>query len=87
MDYDTLPLAKNPDIEDLVGRFDFKLRKLWDKYQEVDFIAHSMGGLITERYLLDAKLTFFHSGLNKIRLVILLGTPHGGSEFAMMASL
>lgn len=38
-------------------------------------VAHSMGGLVTRRWLLDA-------GLARVHHVITLGTPHGGTALA-----
>ena len=51
----------------------------------ITFIAHSLGGLIVQRFLQDVNSLNSHLQLNKFRLVILLGTPSKGSQLANYA--
>lgn len=48
--------------------------------QKADIIAHSMGGLVTKRYILE-------NGKNKIDKLIFIGTPHLGAPKAGKALL
>jgi len=50
---------------------------------EVNIVAHSMGGLITREYLQRFRSAIFKSGtLPLVNDVIMLGTPHAGSLLA-----
>ena len=53
--------------------------KIWDKYSKVHFVAHSMGGLVGGFYLEKRQNTI---PKDKMGRVIMIGTPHGGSEVA-----
>jgi len=46
-------------------------------YEQIIFVAHSMGGLIAERFLLT-----YHRESQKVPLAVLYSTPHEGSELA-----
>jgi len=60
-----------PPIELLEEQLDIYLKN----YQQVDVIAHSMGGLLLRQYLAE------HSD-NPIRRILFLSTPHFGSNVA-----
>ncbi|MBI3128161.1 MAG: alpha/beta fold hydrolase [Candidatus Tectomicrobia bacterium] len=52
-------------------------------YEELDLVAHSLGGLIARRYMQ------MNEGTHPIRRVVTIGTPHRGSElwrFSIYAS-
>jgi pimeloyl-ACP methyl ester carboxylesterase len=53
--------------------------QIWHEADCVHFVCHSMGGLVTGFYLQN-----YQSGLpaEKMGRVVMLGTPHGGSEVA-----
>jgi pimeloyl-ACP methyl ester carboxylesterase len=77
-----------------LGRFIDQIREdHGDPLLKVDIIAHSMGGLITryfmrygaEDVLNDNRLQVNLSGADRIRRVILLGTPNLGSAQALHA--
>lgn len=53
------------------------------KAEKVDVIAHSMGGLITRRYL----SAHFGNGSPRVGRLIMLGTPNGGSYTAEAVTL
>ena len=46
-------------------------------YEQIIFVAHSMGGLIVERFLLT-----YHRESQRVPLAVLYSTPHEGSELA-----
>jgi len=54
-------------------------------YQRVVFVAHSMGGLVVMRMLLDNKEYLQPSDPQKIPLVFLFSTPQEGSQIAVIA--
>lgn len=54
---------------------------IWQTYNKVHFVCHSMGGLVTGFYLQDFKDAI---PAEKMGRVVMLGTPHGGSEVADM---
>ena len=53
---------------------------LSDHPQRIYFIAHSLGGLVTRRYLTHVEERWSHRELNRYRLVFLMGTPSDGSS-------
>lgn len=69
------------DIKTLSGWLQENLEKheIWEKSDKVHFVAHSMGGLVSGFYLQDYKK---HIPKEKMGRVVMLGTPHGGSEVA-----
>ena len=60
---------------------------LYERYDQLFIIAHSMGGLIAERLLIDFKTSGHESEGKKIRALITLGTPQDGVSFASVAGL
>ena len=54
-------------------------KQVWHRSQKVHFVTHSMGGLVGGFYLEDFKDTIPSEKLGR---VVMLGTPHGGSEVA-----
>lgn len=52
---------------------------VWEKSNTVHFVTHSLGGLISGFYLQNFKGSIPE---NKMGRVVMLGTPHGGSEVA-----
>ncbi len=46
--------------------------------EKVDLVGHSMGGLVIRSYLADSFAT------TKVRRVVTLGSPHGGSKLAVL---
>ncbi|MEE9275026.1 MAG: alpha/beta fold hydrolase [bacterium] len=43
-------------------------------YAEFDAVGHSMGGIVLRRYL------WAHEGSRRVRRIVTVGAPHGGSE-------
>lgn len=56
-----------------------KEKGVWEYSATVHFIGHSMGGLVIGAYLQEERGNFPQQKLGR---VVMLGTPHGGSEVA-----
>ena len=54
-----------------------KLDRFLGRYQQVDIVAHSMGGLLLRQYL-------SHHADNPVRRVVFLATPHFGTHAARL---
>jgi len=69
------------DIQYLSKWLSEKLAKeqVWQESARVHFVAHSMGGLVSGFYLQDFEAEIPASKLGR---VVMLGTPHGGSQVA-----
>jgi pimeloyl-ACP methyl ester carboxylesterase len=52
---------------------------LWSRYAQVHFVGHSMGGLVIDTYLRRYRPEFPAKSMGR---VVMMGTPHGGSEVA-----
>ncbi len=86
--YDTSLLNRTSSVEEIAVRM---LRQIEDKgvlekYKEVYFIAHSMGGLVVKRVLVDLHRPNEMDKLRKIKAVLFIATPVQGSNFAELAS-
>jgi len=82
--YSTLNLSypsRKHDIRTLGGWLRDRLEenRVWETADKVHFVGHSMGGLVTGTYLQLHKDSF---PAEKMGRVVMLGTPHGGSEVA-----
>ncbi len=53
--------------------------RIWENSSKVHFVVHSLGGLVSGTYLEDYKDTIPQEKMGR---VVMLGTPHGGSEVA-----
>ena len=58
-----------------------KQKRVWD-HKEVVFIAHSLGGLVTEEMLIDHP-----ADAAKVRFIVSYSTPHQGSFVANLAKI
>jgi pimeloyl-ACP methyl ester carboxylesterase len=85
IDYDSYKVSVSPDVDALDDGVYEKLRLL-SGYHSITFIAHSLGGLIVQRYLQTVNLRETHLGLNRFRFAVFLGTPSEGANLASMAS-
>ena len=86
--YDTPFLHRTSSIEEIAARL---LRQLEDegvfrKYNEIYFIAHSMGGLVVKRVLVDLNRPTQTAKLRKIKAVLFISTPAQGAEMAEVGS-
>lgn len=82
--YNTLNLtypSLRQNIKNLASWLSKKLmqNKIWEKSARVHFVVHSMGGLVSGTYL-----DLYQDQISKDKMgrVVMLGTPHGGSEVA-----
>ncbi len=73
--------SRKHNIENLSGWLEDKLssKQVWENSSKVHFVGHSMGGLVTGFYLETHKEAI---PSEKMGRVVMLGTPHGGSEVA-----
>lgn len=71
--------SRRKRIDDLALWLDQRIAALgvWDRHSSVHFVAHSMGGLVAGKYLQHIAS---HIPEGKMGRVVMLGTPHGGSE-------
>ena len=86
--YDTSLLNRTSSIEEIAGRMHRQIedKGIFEKYKEVYFIAHSMGGLVVKRVLVDLNRPNEIDKLRKIKAVLFIATPVEGSNFAELAS-
>ncbi len=61
-------------------------RGVFNRYREVHFIAHSMGGLIVKRMLVRLRDREEGTKLRRIKSVVCLSTPAQGASIATVAS-
>jgi len=73
--------SSDPNIEALAGALTQNLRDRWGTVKRLSLIAHSMGGLVVQRALLDGD---FHE---RIHSVLLFGTPSLGLRKAGLGRL
>jgi pimeloyl-ACP methyl ester carboxylesterase len=64
--------SADPNLTELSGYLTQNITDRFKRYRRIALIAHSMGGLIVERAILDG------GDLDKISHVLLFGTPSGG---------
>lgn len=86
--YSSPPLGQASDIEEIAHRLGKQLKdgKVFANYAEVDFITHSMGGLITKRMLDTLNTPSESVNLHRVRCVIYISVPSNGAEVASLAS-
>jgi pimeloyl-ACP methyl ester carboxylesterase len=68
----------NPDIKKVSLYLNTLIRNLFNEYQRISFVAHSMGGLAVQRLLLDMP----KEGQQQVGHVLLFGTPSAGLKKA-----
>lgn len=86
--YDSPFLQRTSGIEEIAVRL---LRQLEDeavfgKNNEIYFIAHSMGGLVVKRVLIDLNRPTQIEKLRKVKAVLYISTPAQGAEAAEIGS-
>lgn len=73
-------ILRGPDISQLSQHLKTVVNQVCHDYENVIIIAHSMGGLIARKYIVDM-LTETHS-VGKVKALITYATPHQGSIWA-----
>ncbi|WP_188130980.1 alpha/beta fold hydrolase [Paraburkholderia panacisoli] len=85
--FKSAPLSSSSNIEELANRLSQMLidQRLFERYDNIAFVAHSMGGLITKRAVLILRSKAPESA-TRIKAVIFLATPAEGSDKAALAN-
>jgi predicted alpha/beta hydrolase family esterase len=65
-------------IEDCVKSLHIQVNDIVNEYNDVSYVAHSMGGLIVRDYIK-------YINQNNVRKCIFIATPHSGSKLARIA--
>ncbi|WP_044418978.1 hypothetical protein [Halarcobacter anaerophilus] len=82
--YDSNKFSKSTEFYEIVKNLSIELNNIIsEKYEEILFIAHSMGGLIAKTLLIDPTLSSISKKVNKL---ILLATPNNGNFFPKIVS-
>lgn len=86
--YDTPVFHLTSTIEEIAVRMlrQIEDENIFEKYNEVYFIGHSMGGLVTKRVLVDLHRPTQIDKLRKVKAVLFIATPAQGSNIAELAS-
>jgi pimeloyl-ACP methyl ester carboxylesterase len=86
--YDTSLLNRTSSIEEIAVRMHRQIedKGVFEKYKEIYFIAHSMGGIVAKRVLVELYRPNQIDKLGKIKAVLFIATPVQGSSFAELAS-
>jgi hypothetical protein len=86
--YSTPTVGEALNIREIADRFGQELKdnKIFANYEEVDFITHSMGGIITKRMLDTFNTPSESVNLHRVHCVIYLAVPSNGAELAALAS-
>jgi len=86
--YSTPALGEASNIREIADRFGQELKdnKIFANYEEVDFITHSMGGIVTKRMLDTLNTPSESVNLHRVHSVIYLAVPSNGAELAALAS-
>ncbi len=86
--YHTPLLTRTSTIEELATRLlrDLKDKGIFEKYREIYFIAHSMGGLLVKRMLVDLNRPKEVATLRQVKAVLYISTPAQGANMAELGS-
>ena len=71
-----------PDIRKIATYLNTLISNQFEDYERIALVAHSMGGLVVQRFLLDCS----NDILSKISHVMLFGTPSNGLNKAVWSS-
>lgn len=72
---------KNLSVKEIGNLLKTRIDNQLRDYDNIVIIAHSMGGLIAKRVILD----YLYTGNSKIKLFLSLAVPHLGSDLALYA--
>lgn len=86
--YDTPFLHRSSNIEEIAERLLLQLedRSIFEKFNEVYFIAHSMGGLVVKRVLINLNRPHQIQKLRTVKAVLYISTPAQGANLAETGS-
>jgi triacylglycerol esterase/lipase EstA (alpha/beta hydrolase family) len=76
------------DITEIANRMGRQLQddRFFDRYQEIDFITHSMGGLVTKRMLSTFNTPTDSGKLQLVHTVLFIAVPASGAPVASLAT-
>jgi len=86
--YDTPFLGRTSGIEEIATRLRRQLEDegVFRKYNEIYFVAHSMGGLVVKRMLVDLNRPKQVEKLRQVKAVLYIFTPAQGASIAELGS-
>ncbi len=86
--YATPAMGDASTIQQISIRFLQQLKdyKFFEDYKEVDFVTHSMGGIITKRALVMLDTPTESPTLQRVHTVIFISVPSNGADLAALAS-
>jgi pimeloyl-ACP methyl ester carboxylesterase len=79
--WNMLKLAPARPIDDIGAELADILRDDLREYQNVVFICHSLGGIVT-KFAIRRIIEFYPANTDRLRLLVLIGTPNYGSLLA-----
>lgn len=75
------PGRRIPDLDTVARRLDTRFRALERRYDAVVIVSHSMGGLVTQRFIARNLQNGRGGRLVRIKRVVMFGCPTAGSDF------
>ena len=86
--YSTPIFTEASRIDEIAKRFGQQLKdwKMFRDYEEIDFITHSMGGIITKKMLNSLNTPPDFGFLQRVHCVIYMAVPSNGAQSAALAS-
>ena len=87
--YESPAMSRTSTTEEVAQRVLQQLRdrRVFDRYKQIHFIAHSMGGLVVKRMLLQLNRPIEVDSLRRVRTVLFLSTPSQGAQTAELGTL
>ncbi len=80
-----MPQEKLPSIQDIAKGLKTEIDNRYRVYDDIYLVAHSMGGLIAKKFLLDEVNQKQHN--TKINKLLLYAVPNHGSNWAILSKL
>ncbi len=76
------------NIYEIATRFGQQLKDdgFFRRYDEIHFVTHSMGGLITKMMLANLNTSHDFDELQRVRSAVFIAVPSGGADLASMAT-
>jgi len=81
--YESCKIKSSQEFYEIIEALNKNLELIANRYNEIIFVAHSMGGLIAKTYLVSNMQRDFFSKINKL---LLLSTPNNGNSIASFVS-
>jgi ActR/RegA family two-component response regulator/pimeloyl-ACP methyl ester carboxylesterase len=86
--YNSSAFRQASDIEQIAERLaqQLKDRNIFSSYGEIDFVTHSMGGVVTKRMLNSLYTPVEIGKLQRVHCVVYIAVPSSGAGTAVLAS-